>query len=97
MAERIQYEKAYQVRIGRAPAGERDTLPVSDVRLRELGVTRAAPKQTIEPGGAAERTLIRKCSRTRRANSSLAMTWMRTPEEGGAGRNASFRQRKTNG
>ena len=54
MAERIQYEKAYQVRMGRAPAGETDTLPESDVRFQELGVTRAAPKQTDEPGGAAE-------------------------------------------
>ena len=54
MAERIQYEKAYQVRMDRAPAGETDTLLVSVVRLRELGVTRAAPKQTNDPGGAAE-------------------------------------------
>ena len=54
MAERIQYEKVYQVRMGRAPAGKTDTLPVSDVRLQELGVTRAAPEEADEPGAAAE-------------------------------------------
>ena len=54
MAERIQYEKAYQVRMGRAPAGEAAALPASDVRLQDLGVTRAATNQTNEPGGEAE-------------------------------------------
>ena len=54
MAERIRYEIAYQVRVGGAPVGEAGALPVSDVRLRDLGVTRAAPSQADTPGGAAE-------------------------------------------